>query len=54
MRKNPRSNEGGLKKNIQEKNIFNIFLEKLIRATQKNIGQISGKVNESEELFFKR
>ena len=43
--------EGG-KKNIQEKtNIQPIFgKEKLMRASKKNIGQISGKVNEGDEI----
>ena len=39
--------EGGKKKFKKKK--LNIFSEKLMRATKKNIGQISGKVNDGDK-----
>ena len=44
--------EGGEKKHLRKKTL-NLFLEKFIRATirnKKNIGQISRKVNEGDEI----
>ena len=44
--------EGGKKKTFRKRQAFNLFSEKekLMRATKKNIGQISGKVNEGDEI----
>ena len=45
-----KSNEGGRKKTFRKKT-FHLFSEKLLRATKnKNIGQISGKVNDGDEI----
>ena len=39
------------KKNIQEKKTFDLFSEKLMRATKlKTIGHISEKVNEGDKI----